>query len=90
MRWQRGEPGQRYRVQISRKADFSKLLLEREADEPQIEIDRPGSGVWHVRVQTIEDDGYAAPYGPAQEIRLPCRLCYAAGGAGALLLLLAL
>ncbi|MET4726462.1 hypothetical protein ABIE09_000233 [Lysobacter enzymogenes] len=90
LRWQRGEPGQRYRVQISRKADFSKLLLEREADEPQIEIDRPGSGAWHVRVQTIEDDGYAAPYGPAQEIRLPCRLCYAAGGAGALLLLLAL
>lgn len=90
LRWQRGEPGQRYRVQMSRKADFSQLLLEREVDEPQIELDRPGGGAWHVRVQTIEDDGYAAPYGPAQEIRLPCRLCYAAGGAGALLLLLAL
>ncbi|QWP79164.1 FecR domain-containing protein [Lysobacter sp. K5869] len=90
LRWQRGEPGQRYRVQISRKADFAKPLLEREVDEPQIEIDRPGGGTWHVRVQTIEDDGYAAPYGPAQEIRLPCRLCYAAGGAGAVLLLLAL
>jgi len=90
LRWQRGEPGQRYRVQISRKADFSTLLLEREADEPQIEIDRPGGGTWHVRVQTIEDDGYAGPYGPAQAIRLPCRLCYAAGGAGAVLLLLAL
>ncbi|MFK3649151.1 FecR domain-containing protein [Lysobacter enzymogenes] len=90
LRWQRGEPGQKYRVQISRKSDFSKLLLEREVDEPQIELDRPGGGTWHVRVQTIEDDGYAAPYGPTQEIRLPCRLCYAAGGAGALLLLLAL
>ncbi|ROU07032.1 FecR family protein [Lysobacter enzymogenes] len=90
LRWQRGEPGQRYRVQMSRKTDFSQLLLEREADEPQIELDRPGGGTWHVRVQTIEDDGYAAPYGPAQEIRLPCRLCYAAGGTGALLLLLAL
>lgn len=90
LRWQRGEPGQRYRVQISRKPDFSKLLLERVVDEPQIELDRPGGGAWQVRVQTIEDDGYAAPYGPTQEIRLPCRLCYAAGGAGALLLLLAL
>lgn len=90
LRWQRGEPGQRYRVQISRKADFAKPLLEREVDEPQIEIDRPGGGTWHVRVQTLEDDGYAGPYGPAQEIRLPCRLCYAAGGAGAVLLLLAL
>lgn len=90
LRWQRGEPGQRYRVQIARKADFSKLLLERVVDEPQIELDRPGGGTWQVRVQPLEDDGYAGPYGPAQEIRLPCRLCYAAGGAGALLLLLAL
>ncbi|MGO4259927.1 FecR domain-containing protein [Lysobacter sp. TAB13] len=90
LRWQKGEPGQRYRVQISRKADFSQLLLEQVVDVPQIELKRPGGGTWHVRVQTIEDDGYEAPYGPAQEIRLPCRLCYAGGAAGAVLLLLAL
>ncbi|MEH6416064.1 FecR family protein [Pseudomonas sp. CGJS7] len=90
LRWQKGEPGQRYRVQISRKPDFSQLLLEQVVDVPQIELKRPGGGTWHVRVQTIEDDGYAAPYGPTQEIRLPCRLCYGAGAAGAVLLLLAL
>lgn len=90
LRWQKGEPGQRYRVQVSRKSDFAKPLLEQEVDVPQIELDRPGGGKWYVRVQTVEDDGYAAPYGPAQEIRLPCRLCYGAGAAGALLLLLAL
>ncbi|MGH8081685.1 MAG: peptidoglycan-binding protein LysM, partial [Lysobacter sp.] len=90
LRWQKGEPGQRYRVQISRKADFSQLLLEQVVDVPQIELKRPGGGTWYVRVQTIEDDGYDAPFGPTQEIRLPCRLCYGAGAAGAVLLLLAL
>ncbi|MGO1069434.1 FecR domain-containing protein [Lysobacter sp. CA199] len=90
LRWQKGEPGQRYRVQIARKPDFSQLLLEQVVDVPQIELKRPGGGTWHVRVQTIEDDGYDAPYGPTQEIRLPCRLCYGAGAAGAVLLLLAL
>ena len=87
LRWQKGVPGQRYRVQISRKADFSTVLLEQVVDVPQIELKRPGGGTWHVRVQTIEDDGYEAPYGPSQEIRLPCRLCYGAGAAGAVLLL---
>ncbi|WP_363797769.1 FecR domain-containing protein [Lysobacter firmicutimachus] len=90
LRWQKGEPGQRYRVQIARKPDFSTLLLEEVVDVPQIELKRPGSGRWYVRVQTVEDDGYAAPFGPSQEIRLPCRLCYGAGAAGAVLLLLAL
>lgn len=90
LRWQQGEPGQRYRVQVSRKPDFARPLLEQEVDVPQVELDRPGGGKWYVRVQTLEDDGYAAPYGPAQEIRLPCRLCYGAGAAGALWLLLAL
>ncbi|MBW8810206.1 MAG: LysM peptidoglycan-binding domain-containing protein [Lysobacter sp.] len=90
LRWQKGEPGQRYRVQIARKPDFAKLLLEQEVDVPQVELKRPGGGSWYVRVQTLEDDGYAAPYGPAQQIRLPCRVCYGAGAAGAALLLLAL
>lgn len=90
LRWQKGEPGQRYRVQIARKPDFAKLLLEQEVDVPQVELKRPGGGTWYVRVQTLEDDGYAAPYGPAQQIRLPCRVCYGAGAAGAALLLLAL
>lgn len=90
LRWQQGAPGQRYRVQIARKPDFARPLLEQVVDVPQVELPRPGGGTWHVRVQTLEDDGYAAPYGPTQEIRLPCRLCYAGGAAGAVLLLLAL
>ncbi|UHQ22052.1 FecR domain-containing protein [Lysobacter sp. 5GHs7-4] len=87
LRWKDAAPGQRFRVQLARRADFAKPLIDREVEQPQLSLDRPRGGRWYVRVQTIDDDGYAAPFGPTQEIRLPCRLCYAGGAAAALLLL---
>ncbi|WP_241093697.1 FecR domain-containing protein [Xanthomonas sp.] len=91
LRWQPGDPGQRYRVQIARKPDFdAPLLLDRTLDEPQISLPRPRGGTWYVRVQQVDDDGYAAPFSPPQAISLPCRGCYLGGGAGALLLWLLL
>ncbi|MGH8054121.1 MAG: FecR domain-containing protein [Stenotrophomonas sp.] len=90
LRWQAGESGQRYRVQIDRHADFSKPLLDREVDTPEVSLKQPWrGGKLYVRVQTLDDDGYAGPFSPAQQIHLPCKLCYGAG-TGALLLLLAL
>ncbi|MCF7222709.1 FecR family protein [Marilutibacter chinensis] len=89
LHWQEGPPGQRYRIQIARKADFAKPFVDREIEVPQLQLDRPLGGRWYIRVQAIDDDGYAHPFGPAQEARFPCRLCYGAG-ATTLLLLLAL
>jgi hypothetical protein len=88
LRWQDGEPGQRYRIQLARHPDFGVLLLDRTLDQPQVSLPRPRGGTWYVRVQTVEDDDYATPFSPAQEITLPCRLCYAGGGALLLWLLL--
>lgn len=87
LRWKDAAPGQRFHIQIARKPDFAKPLLDREVEQPQVSFDRPGGGRWYVRVQTIDDDGYVAPYSPAQQIRLPCRVCYAGAGATLLLLL---
>lgn len=89
LRWQAGETGQRYRVQIDRKGDFATPLLDREVDQPEVSLKRPWHGTLHVRVQYIDDDGYAGPFSPAQQVALPCRTCYGAGG-GALLLWLLL
>ena len=89
LRWQAGEPGQRYRVQLDRKGDFARPLLDREVDQPEVTLKRPWHGNLHVRVQYIEDDGYAGPFSAPQQIALPCRTCYGAGG-GALLLWLLL
>lgn len=89
LRWQPGEPGQRYRVQLDRNGDFARPLLDREVDQPEVTLKRPWHGTLHVRVQYIEEDGYAGPFSPTQQIKLPCRSCYGAGG-GALLLWLLL
>lgn len=88
IRWQQSISAQRYRVQISRDPAFSKLLLDREVEVPEVTLDRPSTGTWHIRFQRVEDDGYAGPFSAPQEFKLPCRLCYVGGGA--LLLLLAL
>lgn len=89
LRWQAGEPGQRYRVQLDKRGDFAQPLLDQQVDQPEVTLKRPWHGTLHVRVQTIDDDGYGGPFSPAQQVALPCRTCYGAG-AGALLLLLLL
>ena len=56
-----------------------------------LQIKKPGSGTWYVRVQTIDTDGYAGPWGAVQKIRLGCLACRIgaiAGGGGLVLWLL--
>lgn len=89
LRWQAGSEGQRYRVQVDRRGDFKAPLIDETVAQPQVSFKRPWSGTLHVRVQYIDDDGHAGEFSPAQQIPLPCRLCYGAGG-GALLLWLLL
>jgi len=88
LRWQAGAPGQRYRVQLDRTGDFAQPLLDRDVDQPEVSLKRPWRGTLHVRVQYIDDDGYAGPFSPAQQIKLPCRTCYGVGGSALLLWLL--
>lgn len=89
LRWQAGSEGQRYRVQVDRRGDSKAPLIDETVAQPQVSFKRPWSGTLHVRVQYIDDDGHAGEFSPAQQIPLPCRLCYGAGG-GALLLWLLL
>ena len=89
LRWQAGSEGQRYRVQVDRRGDFKAPLVDETVAQPQVSFKRPWSGTLHVRVQYVDDDGHAGEFSPAQQIPLPCRLCYGAGG-GALLLWLLL
>lgn len=88
VRWPAGAQGQRFRFQLSRRADFSRLEVDRELETNEITLEGLRAGTWHARVQTIEPDGYAGPFGPTQVFKtgcLPCR--WAAGGALLLLLL---
>ncbi|GLQ97833.1 FecR domain-containing protein [Dyella mobilis] len=89
--WQAGAPGQHYHVQFDRKPDFAHPTIDQTLDQPVLQMKKPGSGTWYVRVQTIDTDGYAGPWGATQKLRLGCTWCRVAavaGGGGLVLWLL--
>ncbi|WP_329743129.1 FecR domain-containing protein [Dyella sp. A6] len=89
--WSAGKPGQHYRIQLARDAQFTHPLVDRMLDTPSLQMRKPHSGTWYVRVRTIDTDGYAGAWGPVQKFRLPCIPCRIAaigGGATVLWLLL--
>jgi len=89
--WQSGLPGQHYHIQLAKQKDFAHPLVDQTVEQPALQINKPGSGIWYLRVQTIDTDGYAGPWSPAQKIKLPCIACrIAIGGGGAVLLWLVL
>jgi hypothetical protein len=87
--WPAGTPGQKYRFQLSRNRDFSRLAVDRTTNQNQVALPGLGAGTWHARVQLIDSDGYAHPFGPGQSFKIACVPCRWAAG-GALLLLLSL
>lgn len=89
-RWPAGQPGQRYRFQMSRTADFRAPQVDQVVDEAQVTLPRLRSGTWYLRAQTIDVDGFEGPFPAPQVIDVPCRWCRIGAGAGALLILLAL
>ena len=89
-RWQAGQPGQRYRFQMSRTPDFRKTDVDMLVDQAEVTLPRLRSGTWYLRAQTIDVDGFEGPFPAPQQVDVPCRWCRIGAGAGALLILLAL
>lgn len=88
--WPAGQPGQRYRFQMSRTPDFREPAVDTVVEQAEITLPRLRSGTWYLRAQTIDVDGFEGPFPPPQVVDVPCRLCRIGIGAGALLILLAL
>lgn len=68
--WQ-GLAGQTFDFQMAADADFSRLLLDRRWAETFIEIPRPASGRYWVRLRAIDPDGFVGPFGGAQFFDVP-------------------
>jgi hypothetical protein len=83
--WQ-GLAGQTFDFQVARDAEFADLLLERRWAQTFIEIPRPPSGRYWVRLRAIDPDGFVGPFGGAQFFDVPHCLrtgagdCVRAGG----------
>ena len=67
-------PGETYRAQIARDAEFKHIVLDRRLDEPRLLIPKLFPGGYYLRVQGIETDGSAGPFGPARRFESPVPL----------------
>jgi hypothetical protein len=67
-------PGRTYRAQIARDAEFKHIVLDRRLDEPRWLIPKLFPGGYYLRVQGIETDGSAGPFGPARRFESPVPL----------------
>ncbi|WP_211445118.1 FecR domain-containing protein [Collimonas humicola] len=71
-RWT-GEPGQKFVVEIGRDAGFSSLLLTQDTATPEINVPRPASDTYFIRIKAIDADGYVSPFSPAQKVYIGSR-----------------
>jgi len=89
--WPQGAEGQSYRVQLAREPGFAHPAIDQTLATPELKLDKLRSGTWYVRVQTLDTDGYAGPWGATQKTRIGCAACrWALIGGGAALVLLML
>ena len=71
-RWRASE-GARYHYQVARDPAFTDIVAQGPALEPEAVILDPQPGVYHLRVRTIDANGFEGPYGSAQQVEVPRR-----------------
>ena len=58
-------------MQLAKDPEFAELLLERATVDPSVAVPRPEAGEYFMRVQAIEPDAYAGPFGAPQRFVVP-------------------
>jgi hypothetical protein len=72
LRWPASGPaGTRWQVQLARDAAFTQMVSDDTVTEPQWLLRDLPSGTYYLRVKTIDADGFAGPFGQAQQIDVP-------------------
>lgn len=66
-----GEPGQTFLFQVARDADFTDLVVERQLDEPTVNIDRSEPATYYMRVRATDADGFVGPFTTPQTFEVP-------------------
>ncbi|MGF1563269.1 MAG: FecR domain-containing protein [Geminicoccaceae bacterium] len=72
--WRDAGEGVRYRVQLARNERFRPVVVDEIVTTPAITIEPLAStGTHYLRIATITEDGYQAPYGAAQRFDIPSK-----------------
>ncbi|MGB0127106.1 MAG: FecR domain-containing protein, partial [Rhodocyclaceae bacterium] len=65
------EPGQRFEFEMARDKAFSDLVESRRLEEPRVQLPRPPSGAYYMRVRATDSDGFVGPYTATQRFEVP-------------------
>jgi len=70
-RWMSARPGDRYQLQVAKDPSFEDPVVSVMVDDPSYRWPRPTSGIYYLRVRTIDSDGDAGPFATTQKINVP-------------------
>jgi len=70
-RWAAAAGVARYQLQWARDPEFKQLIAEPSSEAPELTLPRPEAGVYYLRVRSVDAEGYAGPYGTAQQVEIP-------------------
>ena len=73
------EPGQKFRFQVARDAQFSGLVEDREIAEPRARLPRPPQGIYYVRIRATDPDGFVGPFTAPQRFEVINRVVDSTG-----------
>lgn len=76
-----GEPGQSFLVQVARDIEFKKLILNKDTDKPNVDLARPESGVYYIRVRTTDADRFRGEFSKPQKFEIEMRWTTSSGEA---------
>jgi len=64
----RGEPGTTYQFQLATDERFRRIVSDLKSDKPEVALDRPPVGVYHMRYRLVEADGSVGPFSSIQSV----------------------
>ena len=73
------EPGQKFRFQVARDAQFTGLVEDREIAEPRARLPRPPQGIYYVRIRATDPDGFVGPFTAPQRFEVINRVIDSTG-----------
>jgi len=71
LRWSAAPGMSSYQWQWAQDAEFKQLLQEGKTEQPEFTLPRPAAGSYYLRVRSVDAQGYAGPYGSAQQVDIP-------------------
>jgi hypothetical protein len=69
--WRALLPGQQVELQLAPDASFDTLVVNEKTSATELTLPTPPPGRYHLRMRTLDADGFAGPFGAPQQIEVP-------------------